>query len=93
MDFGGQDGVPLPGTCMHMYVHVHAHAHTYTYPLSLSLSHPAGKDDGGHWCSGSELLHKLLKPHAEVGVQWQGILEQATQVGQPLCARWGSQPL
>ena len=76
-------------TCMCTCMHMHTHTHT----LSLSLSHPAGKDDGGHWCSGSELLHKLLKPHAEVGVQWQGILEQATQVGQPLCARWGSQPL
>ena len=64
MDFGHQEGVPLPGTCMHM--HVCGHAHTHTHSLSLSLSYPTGKDNGG---SGSELLHTLLKPHAEVGIQ------------------------
>ena len=33
MGFGGQEGVPLPGT------RVHTHTHTHT--------HPTGKDGGG----------------------------------------------
>ena len=90
VDFGPQEAVPLLGTCMHVsmrtHTDTHTRTHTRTHTHTLSLSHPAGTKDGGHWCSGSELLHMLLKPHADVGVQWQGILEQATLVGQPLCA-------
>ena len=53
-------------TCMCAGMHTHTHTHTHTHSLSLSLSYPTGKDNGG---SGSELLHTLLKPHAEVGIQ------------------------